>query len=112
MNDINYAAFKIACNRVNAMKSIETIIPQCSSFKIGKTGDALLDRLRNYQNEYSKIRSVFVGTKSEVDDMESCLIDQFINHPKSDNKKDGVASNNDSMAVNAEKYQVYVVWNE
>ena len=112
MSDINYVALKIACDRVNATKNVETIIPDCSSFKIGKTGDELLDRLSNYHNEYSKIRSVYVGTKSEVDDMESYLINNFINHPKCDNKKDGVASNNDSMIDNAEKYQVYVVLNE
>lgn len=112
MSDINYAALRMACNRVKALTSIEAIISNCSSFKIGKTGDELLDRLSNYHNEYSHIKSAFAGTKNEVDDMESYLIDQFINHPKCANKKDGVESHNDSMAENAEKYQVYVVWNE
>ena len=102
MSDVSYAALRIACNRVKEMKNVEAIILDCSSFKIGKTGDDLLDRLSNYHNEYSYIRSVFEGAKSEVDNMESFLIDKFINYPKCDNKKDGAASNNDPMADGAD----------
>lgn len=110
MSDINFAALRLACNRVNAMKKVDAIISACSSFKIGKTGDELLDRLANYHGEYDYINSVFVGAKFDVDDMESYLIDHYISQPKCDNKKDGGASNNDTMADDAEKYQVYVVW--
>ena len=59
----------------------------------------------------TKSTPCFVGSKSDVDDMESYLIDKYINHPKCDNKKDGEASNHDTMAENAGSYQVYVVWN-
>lgn len=111
MDDITYAALRLACNRINAIKKVDAIIPNCSSFKIGKTGDKLYDRLNNYNGEYDNIAPVYVGSKSDVDDMESYLIDKYINHLKCDNKKDGEASNNDTMAEDAEKYQVYVVWN-
>lgn len=94
-----------------AIAKVEAKIPSCTSFKIGKTGNSLLDRLSNYGGEYNNISPVFVGPKSDVDDMESLLIDKYINHPKCDNKKDGEESNNDTMAEGAEKYQVYVVWN-
>ena len=55
---------------------------------------------------------MFLGRELEVDDMESFLIDKYISHPKCDNKKDGPASSNDTMAADAEMYQVYLVWNE
>lgn len=112
MSDVRYAALWLACNQVKATKDVKTIISNCSAFKIGKTGDELLDRLSNYHNEYSHIQSVYTEVKSLVDDMESYLIDQFINHPKCNNKKNGDASNNDSMTENAERYHVYVVWND
>ena len=54
---------------------------------------------------------MFLGRELEVDDMESFLIDKYISHPKCDNKKDGSASSNDTMAEGAEKYKVYIVWN-
>ena len=39
MDDITYAALRLACNRINAIKKVDAIIPSCSSFKIGKTGE-------------------------------------------------------------------------
>lgn len=91
-------------------KKVDAIILKCSSFKIGKTGDTLDDRLNNYDEAYNHIDSVFSGGELEVDDMESYLIDKYIDDPKCDNKKDGSASNNDIMAEDAEMYQVYIAW--
>lgn len=110
MTSVHYAILRLVCNRINAIKKVDVIVPNCSSFKIGKTGDTLDELLNNYNGEYNHIGLVFVGSKSDVDDMESYLIDQYNSHPKCANKKDGEASNNDPMAENAEKYQVYVVW--
>ena len=112
MTSIHYAALRITWNLVKAQKIVDEIIQNCSSFKIGKTGDTLDDRLSNYNGKYNHIDSVFLGRELEVDDMESFLIDKYISHPKCDNKKDGPASSNDTMAADAEMYQVYVVWNE
>lgn len=112
MTSVHYAALRITLNRVSASKKVDVIISNCSSFKIGKTGNTLDNRLNNYNGEYSHIDSVFLGGELEVDDMESYLIDKYIDHSKCDNKKDGSASSNDTMAANAEMYQVYVVWNE
>ena len=95
-----------------ANAKVEARIPSCSFFKIGKTGDSLYNRLNNYNGEYDHIAPVFVGSKADVDDMESYLIEKYINHPKCDNKKGGAASNNDPMADGAEEYHVYVVWTE
>ena len=103
---------KFAQSQREAMAKIDAIIAECTSFKIGKTGETLLDRLSqpDYNDAYTHIVSVFSGTKEDVDDMESYLINKYINHSKCDNKKDGNASNNDTMAENAEEYHVYVVW--
>lgn len=103
---------KLAQLQREAMAKIDTIIAQCTSFKIGKTGETLLDRLSqpDYNDVYTHIISVFTGTKENVDDMESYLINKFINHPQCDNKKDGDASNNDTMAEDAKEYHVYVVY--
>lgn len=106
----NYTALRSAWNRVNAQKIVDKIIPNCSSFKIGKTGDTLDDRLNNYNGEYNHIDSVFLGGELEVDDMESYLIDKYLAHPKCDNKKGGLASYNDTMVNDNNVYQVYVVW--
>ena len=111
MSSVHYTALRRTWNRVNAQKIVDEIIPNCSSFKIGKTGDTLEDRLNNYYGEYNHIDSVFLGGELEVDDMELFLIDKYISHPKCDNKKDGSASGNDTMAEDAEMYKVYIVWN-
>lgn len=102
---------KFAQSQREAMAKIDAIIAECASFKIGKTGETLLDRLNqpDYNDVYTHIVSVFTGTKEDVDDMESYLINKYISHSKCDNKKDGGASNSDTMAEDAVKYQVYVV---
>lgn len=102
---------KFAQSQRDAMVKIDAIISECKSFKIGKTGEALLDRLNqpDYNDVYTHIVSVFTGAKKDVDDMESYLINKYISHPKCDNKKDGDASNNDTMSEDAEGYSVYIV---
>ena len=105
---------KFAQSQRDAIAKVEEIIAECSSFKIGKTGESLLDRLcqPDYAGIYSKITPIFFGQKEEVNDMESYLINKYINHSKCNNQKDGDASNNDTMAIGSEKYQVYIVWNK
>lgn len=102
---------KFAQLQRDAIAKIDAIISECASFKIGKTGERLLDRLNqpDYNDVYTHIVSVFTGTKKDVDDMESYLINKYVSHPKCDNKKDGDASKNDKMAEDAEGYHVYVV---
>ena len=72
---------KFAQLQRGAIAKIDAIISECASFKIGKTGERLLDRLNqpDYNDVYTHIVSVFTGTKEDVDDMESYLIDKFIN---------------------------------
>ena len=103
---------KFAQSQREAIEKIDAIISECTSFKIGKTGERLLDRLNqpDYNDVYTHIVSVFTGTKEDVDGMESYLINTYLNHPKCDNKKGGDASNNDTMAEDADGYHVYVVW--
>ena len=105
---------KFAQSQREAIAKIDAIISECTSFKIGKTGETLLDRLNqpDYNDVYTHISSVYDGNQEDVDDMESYLINKYISHPKCDNKKDGDASNNDTMSEDAEEYHVYVVWNK
>lgn len=103
---------KFAQSQREAMAKIDAIIVECTSFKIGKTGETLLDRLSqpDYNDVYTQITRAYTGKREDVDDMESYLIDKYINHHKCDNMKDGNASNNDTMTENAKEYHVYVVW--
>lgn len=103
---------KYAQSQRDAMAKIDAIISECTSFKIGKTGETLFDwsNQPDYNDVYTHIVSVFTGTKEDVDGMESYLINTYLNHPKCDNKKGGDASNNDTMAEDADGYHVYVVW--
>ena len=104
---------KFAQSQREAIAKIDAIISECTSFKIGKTGQTLLDRLiqPDYNDIYTRITSVFDGNQEDVNNMESYLINKYINHPKCDNKKDGDASNNDTMKKNADEYFVYIVYN-
>ena len=98
--------------KVGATMIVDSIIPLCEIFKIGKTGQPIDDRFDNsdYPKHFDRITEVFRGDKKEVDDMESYLIDYYKNNPKCVNGKDGGASNNDPMKPNAKIYYVYVVW--
>lgn len=103
---------KFAQSQREAMAKVDAIVAECASFKIGKTGESLFDRLNqpDYNGVYSHISGVFTAIREDVDDMESYLINMYINHSRCDNKKDGNASNNDTMTENAKEYHVYVVW--
>ena len=102
---------KFAQSQREAIAKIDAIISECTSFKIGKTGETLLDRLNqpDYNDVYTHISSVYDGNQEDVDDMESYLINKYINHSKCDNKKDCNASINDTIAEDAEEYHVYIV---
>lgn len=56
---------KLAQLQRETMAKIDTIIAQCTSFKIGKTGETLLDRFNqpNYNGVYTHIVSVFTGLR-------------------------------------------------
>ncbi len=71
----------------------------------------MYERLHNYKGEYNHIDPVFEGVKLKIDEMEACLIDKYMNHPKCNNIKGGSVSYNDTMAEDTEMYQVYIVWN-
>lgn len=99
-------------SKAEAKAKVETIEANCKHFKIGKAGEKLDDRLSqpDYMSTYSDIEEVFnTPYKEKASAMEAYLIDEFISHPKCDNKKDGVESINDSMA-DSDTYYVYVVW--
>lgn len=90
---------------------INEIRETCNSYKIGKTGMLLEDRLRepDYNGVYEAIDPVYESQSKEMCSyVEAHLIDAFIEDPKCDNKKDGEQSIDDEM-TDTPPYYVYVV---
>lgn len=95
-----------------AIRLVNAIIPDCTSFKIGKTGQDVEDRRKepDYQDLYPNIKwLISTPWVDAAGRMEAALIDAFIDNSRCDNIKDGEASVNDNMAE-AERYFVYIVW--
>ena len=98
-----------------ALSKARSVVEKCSSFKIGKTGETLEQRFAqpDYNGIYQHIDSLYSSTYSiDVDNMERDLLLKYIFHTKCDNMKDGLSSHSDTMRDGAEKYQVYIVWND
>lgn len=89
---------------------VNKCIVGCKAFKIGKTGQTRDERLTEYGDEYTNMEFVYSGSREEVDDMESILIEYYSLHHKCENIKDGLKSNTDKMKEEASEYHVYVVW--
>lgn len=88
------------------------IIKKSTSFKIGKTGLSSEERRNkpDYKDIYPNITPLFTNKNKDLVSLaESEIINNVINEPKCDNKKDGDQSLNDNMA-DSENYMVYVVW--
>jgi len=101
-------------DKSKAVAAIAAIFPDCESFKIGKTGDTLNDRLDQYdykeEYKFKHIAPVYkTKSKSLASRMEAELIDYFSDRNKCENIKDGEKSLKDKMA-DANTYYVYVVW--
>ena len=65
----------------------------------------------DYANKYRWIQEVFASKDpNEVSQMETHLINTYINWARCDNEKDGAASIYDHMADDAIKCYVYIVW--
>lgn len=95
-----------------AVKKVAVIAENAQSFKIGKTGIGLDERLAepDYDGVYKHIVALVRDSNPDViSDYESALIDRFLENEKCDNKKDGEQSENDTMAK-ANAYYVYLVW--
>lgn len=94
-----------------AATRIKEIRQTCSSYKIGKTGMLLEERLKepDYNGVYDAIEPVYESNSKEMCSFaEAQLIDAFINDPQCDNKKDGEHSIDDEM-TDTPPYYVYVV---
>ena len=93
-------------------RKIDNIISICHNFKIGKTGQPLLDRFNcnDYKDTYNRIESVYSSKhKSFIDNMEVLLIEKYKSHPKCDNVKE-LGSINDHMTSKNHLYHVYIVY--
>jgi hypothetical protein len=95
-----------------ARRKIQIISEGAKSFKIGKTGQNLEDRLSepDYDGIYTAIVPLIKDSNpNSISHYESALIDRFIGSDKCDNVKDGDSSEGDRMA-NSRWYYVYMVW--
>lgn len=101
---------KFKLNLTSIKSEIDIIEENSQFFKIGKTGQTPEERFENYKSDYDEIKPLFSSSVSSViDDAESELIDNYIDHPKCKNNKDGDSSENDPMKESGE-YCVYIVW--
>lgn len=97
-----------------AISKVRDIAETCANFKIGKTGETLEERKNksDYKDAYQNIKEVYSSANSsDVDEVEAELIKKFIFYPNCENIKDGFTSHSDPMSEGAERYIVYVVWN-
>ena len=96
-----------------AKSKLEELITNCSKYKIGKTGQTLDERFSQYQSngeDFERIEELYRSKSFDVvSNLESDLIDYYINDAKCKNIKDGEHSINDHMDIEAEVYFVYVV---
>lgn len=97
-----------------AWSQVRNIAANCSTFKIGKTGEELNTRFNqeDYRNKYSHIKAVYSSKSSSlVDEMEVYLIQKAKLFPNCQNIKE-TSSLHDPMASDVDMYYVYIVWND
>ena len=100
-----YNAAKIKI-RTDSCNNIKNSIDACSSFKIGKTGQKLEDRFKEYENEYDNIEEIYSSSnKTLIDDLEKWLITYFQEYsPGCDNEQNGGGD----MDI-SDMYRIYIV---
>ncbi len=94
-----------------ATARIKEIRQTSTSYKIGKTGMLLEERLKepDYNGVYDAIEPVYESNSKELCSFaEAQLINAFINDTQCDNNKDGEHSIDDEM-TDTPPYYVYVV---
>lgn len=94
-------------NLNSTIELIDSHISEYNRFKIGKTGQRLIDRFQQqYQSEgYLKIIEIGSSDSSrEVDQIEEKLISHFNNHPKCDNEQIGGGE-----MTRTSRYYIYIV---
>jgi len=96
----------IGAMKTQITKSINEIIPQYKSFKIGKTGNP---ESRNRQHiEYDEMFLLCESKDSKfISDIESYYNEKYIDHKKNDNKKIGSAG--ESKSIDGKHYLYIVV---
>lgn len=105
--------------RFNALRSamdiLNDILPNCKSFKIGKTHDLAQRKSEDdYREKYDHITELYSSTsKILVGYVEALFIDACLEELPTmcDNEKGGYESLNDQM-TDSDTYYVYVVWSE
>ena len=88
---------------------LEEMIKNISNFKIGKTGQSIIDRFNNqYYDEYQEYYEAGYANESNViDDFEEYLIERFMDHENCDNEQIGGGE-----MAESDRYIVYVMYNK
>jgi hypothetical protein len=97
--------------RIKGTKKIKDIVPLCSRFKIGKTGQDLKARFDSeYKERYDRIEEVHSSSKKkEVDKLEKDLIEYFQNSDEYSSKCDNEQTGGGEMDIESGTYFIYVV---
>ncbi len=86
-------------------EKIETISRKSDKFKIGKTGESLVDRMKYYP-DYQNIELVHESKdKNIIDNLEAEMISRFIGYQNNRNKIGGSAGD----MGESQSYKLYVV---
>jgi hypothetical protein len=87
----------------------ESIIKNCKSFKIGKTGQTLENRFNlKYKTDFENVKQLYYSRNEQlINQLESTLNSYFISHPKNSNLKEGSAGD---MTDTNDKYLLYIVF--
>lgn len=86
-------------------RNINTIIPHCKSFKIGKTG-CPDNRFVNYKDYSKMVLLCHSADCGVIEVLEAYYNQKYFNHPKNDNQRlgsAGIMSNSDNL------YYLYIV---
>lgn len=112
MASIEFLNLDLVLKLNQAKGKTEEVIKDCKSFKIGKTGQDLIERFRSgYEDKYKRIKQLASSSNPEVVSyIEAELIQLYKDHDRCDNERDGLASFNDEMRTGATEYHVYIVW--
>jgi len=95
----------VGAMKTQITRSINDIIPNCKSFKVGKTGNP-----ENRNRQHIEYKDMFLLCESNDDefisDIEHYYNLKYIDHPKNDNKNIGSACKSKSMNG---KHYLYIV---
>lgn len=89
---------------------IQKLVVDCTSFKIGKTGQKLEDRFEEYKKDYGDILEIYSSSKETwIDDLEASLVKYFRSAKDYSSKCKNEKSGSPGEMRESDKYYIYIV---